>query len=289
MSLLDPALLALLAAAALGAAIVSTKVGLRDMPVLAGATISIPTTTVLFWSLSPFWLNPGVWQPNAVSVFVAVGLFYPAVVTLLVFESNRRMGPTVASTVSSITPLVAVAAALVFLQESLSGPLALGIFAIAVGVTLLSWSRSGYRRGWPLWLLALPLAAAAFRGSAQTAIKFGLTLWPDPFAAGLIGYSVSSAVILLAVLLLKRRWPLRYHRRALPWFALSGLLNGLAVILMYEGLRQGSVTVVSPIVASYPIFTFLLSGLLLRDEQLTARVAMGVALTVAGVIVMAAR
>lgn len=289
MSLLDPALLALLAAAALGAAIVSTKVGLRDMPVLAGATISIPTTTVLFWSLSPFWLNPGVWQPNAVSVFVAVGLFYPAVVTLLVFESNRRMGPTVASTVSSITPLVAVAAALVFLQESLSGPLALGIFAIAAGVTLLSWSRSGYRRGWPLWLLALPLAAAAFRGSAQTAIKFGLTLWPDPFAAGLIGYSVSSAVILLAVLLLKRRWPLRYHRRALPWFALSGLLNGLAVILMYEGLRQGSVTVVSPIVASYPIFTFLLSGLLLRDERLTARVAAGVALTVVGVIVMAAR
>jgi uncharacterized membrane protein len=82
---------------------------------------------------------------------------------------------------------------------------------------------------------------------------------------------------------------LRYHRRALPWFALSGLLNGLAVILMYEGLRQGSVTVVSPIVASYPIFTLLLSGLLLRDERLTARVAVGVALTVVGVIVMAAR
>ena len=151
MSLTDPALLALLAAAALGAAIVSTKVGLRDMPALAGATISIPTTTVLFWSLSPFWLDPGAWQPDAASVFAAVGLFYPAVVTLLVFESNRRMGPTIASTVSSITPLVAVAAALVFLRESLSGPLALGIFAIVVGVTLLSWSRSGYRRGCRAW------------------------------------------------------------------------------------------------------------------------------------------
>lgn len=289
MSLADPAILALLAAAALGAAIVSTRAGLRDMPALAGATISIPTTTLLFWALSPFWLDAGAGEASAAAVFAAVGLFYPAVVTLLVFESNRRMGPTVASTVSSITPLVAVAAALVFLRESLSGALTLGMFAIVAGVTLLSWSRSGYRRGWPLWLLALPLAAAAFRGSAQTAIKFGLALWPDPFAAGLIGYSVSSAVILFAVLVLRRRWPLHYRRRALPWFALSGLLNGLAVIFMYEGLRRGSVAVVSPIVASYPIFTFVLGGLLLREERLTARIAAGVGLTVAGVIVMATR
>ncbi len=289
MSLIDPALLALIAAVSFGAAMVATKIGLRDMPAAAGASVSIPATTVLFWCLAPLLFDGGGWNGEAAVVFAAIGLFFPALVTLLIFESNRRMGPTVASTVSSTTPLFAVAGALVFLGETLSPPVAAGILAVILGVIALTGSGSGGPRHWPLWVLIIPLGAAAFRGSAQAAIKPGLALWPDPFAAALIGYTVSSAAILLAAYGLHRRRPLVYRARALPWFALAGSFNGFAVLVMYAALGRGEVTIVSPIVASYPVFTFLIGALVLRDERLTARVAFGVALTVAGVLVMAAR
>jgi drug/metabolite transporter (DMT)-like permease len=54
--------------------------------------------------------------------------------------------------------------------------------------------------------------------------------------------------------------------------------------MMYSALLQGTVGVVSPIVAVYPVFTLALSAMLLRQEQMGMRMIAGVALTVAGVI-----
>ena len=44
-------------------------------------------------------------------------------------------------------------------------------------------------------VIVLPLAGAAIRGGAQAAVKGGLALWPDPFVAVLVGYTVSSVMI----------------------------------------------------------------------------------------------
>lgn len=44
----------------------------------------------------------------------------------------------------------------------------------------------------------------------------------------------------------------------------------------------------SPIVATYPLFTLVLSALFLCEEAITARIVFGVALTVAGVGVLVA-
>jgi len=45
---------------------------------------------------------------------------------------------------------------------------------------------------------------------------------------------------------------------------------------------------VSPIVATYPLFTLALGLLLLRQERVTPRIAAGAVLTVAGVAVLLA-
>jgi len=52
-------------------------------------------------------------------------------------------------------------------------------------------------------------------------------------------------------------------------------------------LNRGQVSVVSPLVATYPLFTLALSALFLREERFGARVLLGVALTVAGVLALA--
>lgn len=280
--------LSLAAALGFGAAMVFTRVGLRYMEPAPGALVSIPTTAALYWLLAPLLLDWDGWIWLAAGIFAGVGLFFPALVTMLVFESNRRMGPTAAGTVSCTAPLFATAGAVLVLGESLTPPVAAGTAAIVIGVMVLSSREKGGTNRWPRWTLALPLAAAAIRGLAQAATKMGLLIWPNPFAAGLIGYTVSSATVLAANRSMAPGGRMRIARRGVPWFMLTGIANGAAVFSLYAALRHGQVTLVSPIVATYPVFTLLFCALFLREERLSWRLAAGVALTVCGVAVLAA-
>ena len=279
----------MIAAISFGAAIVVTKRGLREMSSLGGASISITTTAILLWTLTPFLLDLSGWHGKAVAIFAGVGLFFPAAVTLLNFESNRRMGPTTASTVSGAAPLFAVTAALIFLHETLTWLAAAGIAAIVTGVMVLSLSGKDVTRNWPLWVLFIPIGGAAFRGSAQASIKLGLDLWRNPFAAALIGYTVSAVAILFFAFLFGRNKSLAYRSDALPHFTFAGILNGFGLLLSYEALGRGQVTTIAPILATFPVFTFFLSAIFLRDERVTAQTVVGVLLTVAGVTLIAAR
>ena len=92
----------------LGAALVITQYGLRYMSAVTGALVSIPSTTLMFRVLSPLFLTTGQWHASAVAVFAMVGLFFPAVATMLTFAANQRMGPTMAGTLGGTAPLFAI-------------------------------------------------------------------------------------------------------------------------------------------------------------------------------------
>ena len=189
-------LLALGAAFLFGLALVLTQSGLRRLTPSLGTLVSIPVSTVLMWGLAPFTYDGG-WRIDAVATFAAIGVLFPATVTLLTFEANRRMGPAIAGAVGNLAPLFAVGLAVVALGELPGITQGAGVIVICAGVTLLALSRG--RAGVPAWTIgapALPLAAAAIRGAIQPAIKFGLALWPNPYMAALVGYSVSSLVVL---------------------------------------------------------------------------------------------
>ncbi len=85
--------------------------GLHSVEPLSGAAISVPSFTVLFLLLSPLILRsePVVWQ--GLPIFIAIGLFFPASLTLLTFASNRALGPVVTSTLGNLAPLFAVSLA----------------------------------------------------------------------------------------------------------------------------------------------------------------------------------
>ena len=284
--MLESALWALGAAAGLGAGMITTRLGLRYATPAAGAAIGVPSSTLVFWCLAPFALDTSGFNLAAAGVFALVGLFFPAAVTLLTYSGNQRMGPTITSAVSCTTPLFALTGAILFLGEGLSPGNVLGTGAIVLGMLALSWSGGALARGWPLWALALPFAAAALRAVAQVLSKAGLALWGSPYAAGLIGYTVSAAVILAAARLRGPRQPV--DRRGVPWFVATGMLNGASLFLMYAALAKGKVALVSPIVATYPLFTLALSLAFLRHERVPPRVALGAALTVAGVAMLLA-
>src|SRR5262245_16964833 len=104
------------------------------MPPSRGASVSIPASALLLSALTPFMFDWEGWEARGALIFVLVGLLFPATVTLLTFEANRRMGPSISGALSNLTPLFAVVVA-AFLLDEVPRPLqALGIAMVVTGV-----------------------------------------------------------------------------------------------------------------------------------------------------------
>jgi drug/metabolite transporter (DMT)-like permease len=269
-----------------GAAFVLTQLALRWIPPRVGAAFSIPTATLLFWSLAPFLIKPAEVDVKAAGLFACVGLLFPAAVTLLNFESNRLMGPNIAGAIGGLAPVFALLLALLLLGERLRVLQLFGLAAIVAGIVLM------YRGQWHAfaakspWLFALPLGASAIRGLVQPVIKLGLEHWHNPIAAVVVGYTVSSAVLILTAVLSGQTLEHGFDRRGALWFAAVGLCNGCAVLSMYAALGHGPVTLVSPLAAAYPLVTLLLSFAVLKRERIDAPLMAAIAGTVGGVVLL---
>lgn len=281
-------LLALASAVCYGLGLTLTQIGLRDVAPSAGAAISVPCSALLFIVVAPFWIAPGAADGLAALIFAAVGLMFPAAVTLVTFESNRALGPVITGSLGNLAPLFAVLLAAALLGEPLRLAQMLALAAILVGVLALTGARPRVPGRAGAWYLILPLLGAAMRGFVQPIVKLGLARWPSPFAAVLIGYIVSASMVLVALRLRTRRWRPAATRRGAVWFAGVGVCNGLAVLLMYAALARGPVALVAPLVATYPLVTVAASALALHSVDLRPRVTAGTALTVAGVVLLLA-
>ena len=268
-----------------GAGFVLTQFGLRWMPPWVGAAISIPTSTLLFWCLAASFVHfsDGDWK--AAVLFASVGLVFPGAAALLNFESNRLMGPNIAGALSSLTPVFAVMLAIVVLGERVRVPHLLGLAALVIGISLM------YRvhvtlSARSLWLMALPVGSSAIRGVIQPVAKLGFAWWPNPIAAVVVSYTVSSAVLIVAAVIRSGGTVPTIDYRGALWFAAVGLCNGLAVLSMYGALASGAVTIVSPLIAGYPLITLLLSRALLAKEKMGPQLIAGVTGVVSGVVLL---
>jgi uncharacterized membrane protein len=288
-------ILAILAALCFGAGMITSRVGLRHDDARTGAAISIPTATLLFVIAAPFTVELSAFNLTAALIFALVGLFYPALVTLLTFRANEELGPTVTSAISGTAPLFAMLAAALLLGEQIPPQATIAALGVAAGVALLSWrpgamtgttldTKTGHRPG---RALVWPIAGAIVRGVAQAGAKAGLLLWGNPFAAGVIGYLVSSTAVLGAEQL-RRGGRKAVSRHGLLWFAATGAINGGAMVLMYSALAVAPVSTVAPVIAAYPLVTALASALFLRGEKISAQIICGAILTVTAIIYLAA-
>jgi drug/metabolite transporter (DMT)-like permease len=83
-----------------------------------------------------------------------------------------------------------------------------------------------------------------------------------------------------------RGFPNRLPWKGFLWFCCVGASNGVAVLCLYAALTHGSVILVAPLAATYPLITLGLSGLLLSSERITPRLMAGTAMTVGGVALL---
>jgi drug/metabolite transporter (DMT)-like permease len=122
----------------------------------------------------------------------------------------------------------------------------------------------------------------------QPAIKVGLAMWNSPLVAVGIGYAVSAVAVLTVAGMRGGLGLNASNRTGVAWFAAVGLCNIAAVFTLYAALARGPVSLVSPVVASYPMVTLFLSWFLLRGTQPHWRIVLGIVATVAGIVLLVA-
>ncbi len=279
-------LLAMTATIFLGGGLVLTQFGLRHIHPLSGAAISIPSFTLCFLLASPFLLHGETIVWSAVPIFAAVGLVFPALLTLITFSSNRALGPVVTASLGNIAPLFSVLLAVVLLGEPLRLWQFAGLLTIVAGVLVITVTRTQDIRNWRTWVLLLPLGAAVLRGIIPPVIKVGLDIWPNPLAAGLTGYILSTVTVLTVERVRNGRFIVQGPLAGRVWFALTGICNGIGTLLMYAAIGAGRISVVVPIIAAYPMVTVGLNMLVFGRTQGAMRLAAGAAITVAGVVLI---
>ena len=263
------------------------RMALRYTDSQTAVLFHIGTSTLLFWLLSPLYLERHYWSSPVLLIFAAVGLFRPFISANLGMLGIRMLGPTISSTLAATSPLFGLALGFVLLAETLSLEIALGALGVSIGIAVLSW-RGEALRSWPLYALLFPIGAAFLRALGHAFVKIGFTTLPDPFFAALVAHNVS---LLLALLNNRRRRRLRQPvpRAALPWLILTGLVLGMAVLALNHALLSGPLVVVAPILACAPLFTLLLGRAVFHEERLDRRVAIAVLIVVPSVALISVR
>ena len=259
-----------------------SRVGSRN-----GATISIASSAVFFWLMAPFLLDGANWLQPAVLIFVLVGLFRPSVSANLAVAGMRYLGPTLTTTLSATSPLFGAALGVLWLDESLTWPTALGTAGIIAAVVMLARRDARSGSTWPLWALGLPIAAAAVRSVGHVLSKIGMASIPDPYFAGLVAFSVSALVMIAVHRIRPGAHPVEWRRAEPYWFVAAGVIMGISVISLNTALLGGQIVTVIPIVACSPVFTMVLSIVVFRREKLTARIVLAVFLVVPSVVFIA--
>ncbi len=275
-------LLSMLAAVLFGTTVVFGKLGLRRMETFPAMRVTLAATLLFFVVLTPFSLRLEDFLSPWVFLFVGIGLFQPWLSMFFAFEATQRLGATVSATVSSISPLFAMAGAVTLLGEALTLPIFFGTLGVVAGVMVLSW-HGGKAREQLASGLFFCVACAAVRGFANLAHKFAMGFLPFPVMAGLITYAVSSLIGLAVHSLYSKgeRRPIDWQ--CVKWLCMAGVGNGIAIWAMISALRDGLVVVVVPIVGSFPLFTLLVSLIWFREERITPRTLGGVFLIVPSV------
>jgi drug/metabolite transporter, DME family len=134
--------------------------------------------------------------------------------------------------------------------------------------------------------VAFGFIAAASYGSSQVLAREGVSDLAPPLVGSLLALFWGTLGFSLMAVRGLRTIDGDFRRGAVL-FSAAGIFSAIGVVLMFQALSRGQVVVVSPVLATNPLFTLILAAIFLRDvEQLTRRVVVGAVLVVIGVAVL---
>ena len=196
------------------------------------------------------------------------------------------IGVSRALPISSTYPILTALLAVVWLGEPLSWRVVLGIFLVVGGVYLVAFPRvrGAVERIPPPSAhgIVLSLVVAACWALSIVTVKPVLA-YVDPLTAN--GVRLPAALLILLGLSWRSEGfgnPLRFGRRATLALALAGSISGLSGALWLFSVQEAGAAKSAALSSTAPIFAAPLAALFL-GERLSAQIALGTALSVAGI------
>ena len=304
--------LALGSAASFALSHVVSKRGLRATSITA-SFIVVVTCAWIVVSIRAVAQLPFSLPTSSLILFAISGIFAPAIARSAALAGVSMLGPSIAVPIQQgLRPLIILPAAALLLGERV-GPLRwLGAATIVTGGWILSrqlaerdqetgapqaGSAAATSTAGPSRLsghhlpvgsqtrrlrpgVIYPVVAAIAYSSSDMLVKSGLNNVSAPELGAVISTGSGLLIWYLAHALPSVRQRFRLGRDA-GWLVLTGILMGIAILLLFNALARGDVSLVAPIVATQPLFVFLFSFLILRHLERLERSTL-----IAGVIVV---
>jgi uncharacterized membrane protein len=274
-------LLALGGALLSAAATIFIRQGLRGSDPYTGFWINLVVGTVSLWIAVLATGGPVQVSVRGALFFLFAGLIGTVGGRLLRFVAIERVGASISAALINLNPFVATALAIAVLGEHVTLPIVLGTAVIVVGTTLLSIG--GRRLGVSPLQLALPVLSAICFGVVAVLRKLGLS---DTGVVVGSAINVTTALVAFTAFLLAsgRSEVMVCRGRSLAHFVAAGLTENLGVFMNVMALSLGTVSIVTPLYGTAPIFVLFLAPFFLRDvETLSVRIVAGTLLIVFGV------
>lgn len=277
-------LIALLTAVFYAAALVSARLGLEYSTPATVTCVSVIVQTVTLWAA--IFLTGGIppVSRTAALLFVIVGVTQLGV-RLLAYTGVHKIGASRSSALQATSPLIAAGIAIVFLHEKPGAAVVLGTILVVTGIILVSWRAEEHIPTFRWWHLLFPVAAACLTGMNHPIRRYALSLSNEPlFLAAVMG--TASLIFFTGYLALSPATErLVWNRKALWLFLVTGLSETLSILFIVTALSIGSVVVVAPLAATYPVWALLGTVLFLRDvERVNLLTIVGILSVVTGTI-----
>lgn len=281
---MTPQFLALCTAVSYAAANVSVRRGLRHSSAATATLVSLIVHTV--------FLGGAVLAMGRAPTVAVLALFLIAVTGLLQtgmrlwhYTGIEKVGTSRAVTLRSTHPIFSVLIGITILQEQATPAIVSGTLLVVGGIVLTSWHADEQIAGFRWHHLLFPMVTALITGIVHPIRRYAMSIADEPlFFAAIVGV-ISLLCFSSTLTFPSMRERIVWDSRSLAPFVVAGVFEASAVLLMLTAFVSGPVVLVSPIAATSPIWTLMMSAVFLRDlEHVNRYTIIGTLCVVAGVV-----
>jgi uncharacterized membrane protein len=274
---------ALLAAFSFGLNAVLMRKAMKDSTPVTAALSVAAVQVIILSSILVF--NRPVLNWIAIFYFILAGFLAAIMGRTMNYLSIDKLGVPISTSLTGTNPIFAMILGVIFLGEKITISTVVGSVMVVVGVISISgWGKEGELR---LHDMVIPLASAFFYAASSAVRKVGLNILPESVLGAFVGAFTSLVAYPILLKIFGRTSEFRLSRKAVPFLVAGGIATSSAWIGMFMATQQGSVGVVSAIIGASPLFSLILSALLLSDtERFAFRVVIGSLLIVIAVVLI---
>ena len=284
MTQLLPQAIGLLTAWTYGISIISARRGLQYSNASTVTLLSLISQTVILWTMVGVFTGlPDVGR-SFLWAAVTVGFLMP-VLRWLTYTGIAKIGAARGTALRSTHPLFSALLAVTLLGETAAAPLLAGIALVVAGIVLISWREEQRVSTARWWHGAYSLSGAITAAVVHNIARASLHSARHPILFAAIVGAVS--LVIFAGYLTVAGAPHRpvWDRRAMRPFLAAAVLETLGFLLFNTALSVGPVVIVTPMVATQPMWVLVFTVVFLRNiEMVTLRTVSGSLAVVAGTL-----